>query len=209
MAELSARAPSFASLALVEDTLIACLGAHGGRDGGIVIAGTGSVGFGIVGDRTVRVGGYGFPISDEGSGADLGLEAMRRVMRAFDAREPTTPLLAELSSRFGDDAANMIGWMDQAGATDYAVLAARVAHHALVGDAVAVELLSHAAARIEALVDALHGAGVPRVSLVGGLATVLEPRMSTGARDRMVPTEGDALAGALILARRRGVASSS
>ncbi len=30
----------------------------------------------------MRVGGYGFPISDEGSGADLGLKAIRLALRA-------------------------------------------------------------------------------------------------------------------------------
>ena len=33
-----------------------------------------------------RVGGYGFPISDEGSGADVGLHAIRLALRAYDER---------------------------------------------------------------------------------------------------------------------------
>lgn len=206
LAALSVRPHAFASLIFVEDTLIACLGAHGGRDGGIVIAGTGSVGFGIVGDTHVRFGGYGFPISDEGSGADIGLEAMRRAMQAFDGRLPTTPLLADLLARAGGGAAEIIGWMDRAGATDYAALAACVAQHAANGDAGAGELLGGAASRVEALAEALFRAGVPRVCLMGGLAPVLEPRMSAQTRARLMPAEADALAGALILARRCGQA---
>ncbi len=205
-ATLAARPHTFASLKLVEDTLIACLGAHGGRDGGIVIAGTGSVGFGIVGEAQVRFGGYGFPISDEGSGADIGLEAMRHAMRCLDGRAPATPLLAELLAGFSGDAPEIISWMDRAGATDYAVLAASVARHAASGDAVARELLGVAALRITALVDALFDAGAPRVSLMGGLAPVLEQYMPAETRASLVPAESDALAGALILARRGGLA---
>ena len=31
----------------------------------------------LIGGREIRIGGYGFPISDEGSGADIGLQAIR------------------------------------------------------------------------------------------------------------------------------------
>jgi glucosamine kinase len=72
----------------VDDAVIACIGAHGGRDGGIVIIGTGSAGLALVEGRVVKVGGYGFPISDEASGADLGLQALRMALRAHDGRTP-------------------------------------------------------------------------------------------------------------------------
>ncbi len=67
----------FASVRFISDGLAACLGAHGGADGAVVVAGTGSVGVGLIGGRELRFGGYGFPISDEGSGADIGLQAIR------------------------------------------------------------------------------------------------------------------------------------
>jgi len=69
---LRAIAHPFASIDFVSDGVGACLGAHSGQDGAIVIAGTGSIGLGFAEGRDLRVGGYGFPISDEGSGADLG-----------------------------------------------------------------------------------------------------------------------------------------
>jgi glucosamine kinase len=39
--ELMARPHPFHSVVYVNDATIACIGAHGGRDGGIVIIGTG------------------------------------------------------------------------------------------------------------------------------------------------------------------------
>ena len=48
------------------------------------------------------MGGYGFPISDEGSGADLGLQAVRLALRAHDGRIPATALLTEVMQRFGN-----------------------------------------------------------------------------------------------------------
>src|SRR5205814_8766969 len=64
---LTAHPHPFRSVRFVEDATIACIGAHGGRDGGVVIIGTGSVGAALVESRVARVGGYGFPISDEAS----------------------------------------------------------------------------------------------------------------------------------------------
>ena len=54
---------------ITTDAHAACIGAHGEADGGVIVAGTGSVGWAVVGGRTHRVGGWGMPISDEGSGA--------------------------------------------------------------------------------------------------------------------------------------------
>ncbi|WP_368856164.1 BadF/BadG/BcrA/BcrD ATPase family protein, partial [Klebsiella pneumoniae] len=86
----------FASIAFTSDGVAACLGAHSGADGAIVIAGTGSIGLGFAEGRDLRVGGYGFPISDEGSGADLGLKAVQLALRAFDGRHEQSALLGEV-----------------------------------------------------------------------------------------------------------------
>lgn len=202
---LQQRARCFASAAFVNDGFAACLGAHSGADGAIVIAGTGSIGIGRVGTRELRVGGYGFPISDEGSGADLGLHALRLALRAFDGRIATTSLLAEVMHRFKDEPAQAVAWMDRASATDYATLAPMVMRHAEQGDPVARQIVRGAAEHIDALVRALFDQGAPRVALLGGLSSAMEPWLAPDNRRRLKPADGDAVSGALILARRRGV----
>ena len=102
----------FRSVVYAHDATIACIGAHGARDGGIVIVGTGSVGFAVVGGREVRVGGYGFPISDEGSGADLGLHAIRLALRAYDERAVDSNLTRDVMTRFHNDPFEAVAWMD-------------------------------------------------------------------------------------------------
>jgi glucosamine kinase len=76
----------FQRMLITTDAHAACVGAHGGRDGGVVIVGTGSIGWAILGGRHYRVGGWGFPVSDEGSGAWLGCAALRRALAALDGR---------------------------------------------------------------------------------------------------------------------------
>lgn len=190
----------FASIVFISDGLAACLGAHGGRDGAIVIAGTGSIGIGRVAGRDLRVGGYGFPISDEGSGADLGLQAVRLALRARDGRIEPTALLREVMARFKDDPAEAVAWMDRATATDYAAFAPLVMRHADQGDAAGRRIVQDAAGQIDALVRALFDQGAPRVALLGGLSSAIEPWLSPDVRRRLKPAEGDAVSGAIIAA---------
>jgi len=194
----------FASIRFTSDGMGACLGAHSGRDGGIVIAGTGSIGLGLVDGRDLRVGGYGFPISDEGSGADMGLAAVRLALRANDGRLEQTALLSEVMRRFDSDPMKAVAWMDRATATDYATLAPMVMRHADQGDAAARRIVQGAAGEIDTLVRALFDMGAPRVTLLGGLATPLEPWLAPDVRRRLKPADGDAVSGAIILAKARG-----
>ncbi|MGX5828985.1 BadF/BadG/BcrA/BcrD ATPase family protein [Mesorhizobium sp. 43Arga] len=199
---LRAIAHSFASIDFVSDGVGACLGAHSGQDGAIVIAGTGSIGLGFVEGRDLRVGGYGFPISDEGSGADLGLKAVQLALRGHDGRHERTALLAEVMQRFEGDPMAAVAWMDRASATDYAALAPMVMRHADQGDPAGRRIVQSAAEQIDTLVRVLFEKGAPRVTLLGGLASPLEPWLSPDVRRRLKPADGDAVSGAIILAKR-------
>jgi glucosamine kinase len=200
--ELLLRPHRFRSVIYAHDATIACIGAHGARDGGIVIIGTGSVGFAVVDGREARIGGYGFPISDEGSGADLGLHAIRMALRAYDERAVGTSLTRDVMLRFHNDPFEAVAWMDHANATDYATFAPLVMRHADSGDPVARGIIREAAEQIDELVRRLCEFGAPRVALLGGLATSMQPWLAPDVQRRLVPVEGDAVDGALHLARR-------
>jgi glucosamine kinase len=207
--EIVARPHPFRSVTYVNDANIACIGAHGGRDGGIVILGTGSAGFAIVQGREVKVGGYGFPISDEGSGADLGLSAIRLALRANDGRALATSLTRDVMARFAGDPFEVVAWMDRATATDYATLAPLVMRHADAGDPVGRRIVRDAAEQIDELVRRLVECGAPRIALVGGLASPMQPWLAPDVQRRLLPVEGDAVAGALHLARRAAITRAS
>jgi glucosamine kinase len=192
----------FRSVIYAHDATIACIGAHRDRDGGIVIVGTGSVGFALVGGCEFRVGGYGFPISDEGSGADLGLQAIRLALRTYDERAVGASLTREVMMRFNNDPFDAVTWMDRATATDYAAFAPLVIRHADAGDPVARRIVRDAAEQIDELVRRLSECGAPRVALLGGLASSIQPWLAPDVQRRLVPVEGDAVDGALRLARR-------
>jgi glucosamine kinase len=183
------------------DAHAACVGAHGGRDGGVVIVGTGTVGWGMRGERHYRVGGWGFPISDEGGGAWLGCEVIRRTLWAHDGRIPWTSLLKAVSAEFKADPHAIVRWMSAAAPRDYGIFAPFVVEHASRNDTVARELMRMAAGHIDALVARLGTFGVERIALSGGLATSIELWLNEATHDRLVEAEADALTGAVQLAR--------
>lgn len=190
----------FAGLVCTSDAHAACVGAHAGRDGGIVIVGTGSIGWANLAGRSHRVGGWGFPVSDEGSGAWLGNEAVRRVLWASDGLAAWTDLLREIFEQFGSDPHAVVRWTSTARPRDYASLAPRIVEHAANGDRVATHLMQTAAMHIDALATRLIELGVTRLSLMGGLAAHMVPLLSGPAKDVLVVPAGDALSGALRLA---------
>jgi glucosamine kinase len=193
----------FASLIFISDGLAACLGAHSGEDGAIVVAGTGSVGVGLIGGREIRIAGYGFPVSDEGSGADIGLQVVRQALRAADRRAELTPLLSEVLAAFDHDPYQAVAWSEEARAGDYAAFAPIVMRHANFGDPVGRRIVERAADAIGDLLDLFLARGIERLSLVGGLAEAITPWLTPDLRDRLKRPDADAAAGALLVARGR------
>lgn len=202
-AALEEIAHPFASVRFISDGLAACLGAHTGKDGAIVVAGTGSIGVGVLGGRELRFGGYGFPISDEGSGADIGLQAIRLALCAADRRAEMSPLLEEVLRDFADDPFHAVAWSEQASATDYAAFAPMVLRHAREGDPIGRRIVERAADAIGGLLDVFVRLGIERLSLVGGLSEPIAAWLKPELRNRLTPAEGDAVAGALLVAKRR------
>jgi glucosamine kinase len=192
----------FASVSIETDAYAAWLGAFGGGDGAVVIAGTGSCGLAVVRGKRVYVGGLGNEVSDEGSGAAIGREALRRALWADDGRAPVTPLAAALLARFGGRRDAIVDWAQRATPDDYGRLAPLVLDHARAGDPLGLALVADAAAEIARIAERLLAAGVPTVALVGGLAEPLQPWLPAALSARLAAPQGDALDGALLMARR-------
>ncbi|PQA89301.1 BadF/BadG/BcrA/BcrD ATPase family protein [Hyphococcus luteus] len=186
---------------LVEtDAAIANFGAHKGRDGAILIIGTGSIGHIRIGGVVTTMGGYGFPISDEGSGAALGLSAMRHALRALDGRTKPTPLSASIMNRFKNSTAEAIAWMDGAVPRDYALLAPLVMDFAEQDDEIARSIVEDAVRHIERFIESIFAKGAPNCALVGGLAPRYKPWLRERTVAQLCEPLGDPLDGALYLA---------
>lgn len=193
----------FRSTAFASDAAIANLGAHAGHDGAIVVVGTGSVGFARVGGEIFTIGGYGFAVSDEGSGAELGMRAIRRALWARDGRIPHTALTRELLDRFHGSAGEIVDWTARATPRDYAAFAPMVLQHANRGDATGELIVQEAAQRIGAVIRTMLERGAKHCCLVGGVAPHIRDWLAPSIRARLREPLGDSLDGAILLARTR------
>jgi N-acetylglucosamine kinase-like BadF-type ATPase len=86
---------------VVPDYVSNLAGAALGEPGIVVIAGGGSVVYGVAADgRDALVGGYGYLLGDEGSGFDIGRHAVMAAIRASEGSGPMTALVAAVLGYF-------------------------------------------------------------------------------------------------------------
>lgn len=161
------------------DFEIALVGALGERRGVLLLAGTGSLAYGVnAAGQTALVGGWGYLIDDAGGGYWIGAQALGAVARAGDGRGPATALSTAILDRLGlATPLDLVPWLYHTGTVrtaEVATLAPLVLQVAAQGDAVAGAILARA--RDELLLAAqtvirrlgLAGAGI---AFAGGLLT--------------------------------------
>ncbi|QIL85052.1 N-acetylglucosamine kinase [Vibrio sp. HDW18] len=194
------QAHPFASMTLNTDAYGACLGAHLGNDGAIMIAGTGSCGLLLKHGQSYVVGGREFPISDQGSGAVMGLRLIQQVLLAQDEIRPHTPLCEVVMDHFQHDLDAIVTWSKTALPCDYAQFSPQIFSHAYAGDELAIELLKQTAADIEMLLIALHRKGAEQICLMGSIAERLHDWLSPPVQQWLVAPQADAIEGGLMFA---------
>jgi glucosamine kinase len=197
----------FHSLEVTHDSHTACLGAHGGKDGALIIAGTGVAGYQIESGQTVKVSGWGFPHDDIGSGAWLGLEAARVALQWQDGRTPSSGLAKAVMAHFDNQLNRFVSWANQANSTAFAELAPLVIQVSKAGDAAALNLLRGAGRALDAVGSALHARQDDKTislpcALTGGIAPFIEPYLGNAVRARLVPCQLPPEAGAILYLRK-------
>ena len=197
-----AHAHPFASLAIDTDAYGAWLGAFGGRDGAILILGTGVAGLAVIGGKRTPVGGWGAEIGDEGSGMAIGRMAVRKALWALEGMAPMTPLMSEVLDFFGRSGEAATTWSDTAIPADYARFAPTVLAHAERRDAMAMGILQEAARDIERIVTRLLDLGAPSIAMIGGLFPKMLPWLAPPLRPLITEPAGDAMDGGILMARQ-------
>ncbi|MFB2866450.1 BadF/BadG/BcrA/BcrD ATPase family protein [Aeromonas sp. MdU4] len=188
----------FASVKLTSDAFGACLGAFGGREGAILIAGTGSVGLIYHTGQIRTCSGRGFPISDIGSGAWLGLRAIQQSLLCHDGILPPSTLAIRLLDRFKRDQAEVVRWAARAIPADYGHLAPWVFDAASDGDELANQLLDETCEQLRILLEGMTQLGATQIALLGGIGSRLAPRLG---QLNLISPQADALDGAILFAQ--------
>ena len=203
------------SVRVVNDAMIALVAGAPERFGIVILAGTGSIAYGVDREgRSARAGGYGSLLADEGSGYWLGHEALRAVVRASDGRGPETQIVElVLRSLAIDSVAELVPLVYEKAMPQHqiAALASLVLKASANGDAVATRILSDAAAELALAARSVarqlgFGKDAFPLVLAGGvlkasptLPSLIEARLEMpGAR--LLRLEGEPAKGAVTLA---------
>jgi glucosamine kinase len=142
-----------ANIEVVGDTEIAHEAAFGTGPGIVAIAGTGSIVYGRDADgRMARAGGWGFAISDEGSGHWIGNRAVSAILSALDEGVETALTERVLQAWKLANLDELVQYANSTPTPNFARLFSVVLGAAEKGDALAGDLLSDAGGRLASLV---------------------------------------------------------
>ncbi|RAL24016.1 N-acetylglucosamine kinase [Thermoflavimicrobium daqui] len=101
------------NLLIENDGFATLLGETEGKPGILVIAGTGSIVYGVnEAGMYARTGGWGHRVGDEGSGYWIGKQAVIAILRAEDGRGPNTSLSESIYSQIGaENGEDLVNWV--------------------------------------------------------------------------------------------------
>jgi glucosamine kinase len=151
LAELTSE--TFTRIEVVGDTVIALEAAFGAAPGVIAIAGTGSVVYGRnAGGQTARAGGWGFAVSDEGSGHWIGRRAVSAILKARDQGQETALTTMILQAWKLNSIDELVQQANSTLPPDFPRLFPVVLRAADDNDTIARELLADAGAKLAELV---------------------------------------------------------
>lgn len=164
-----------AEIKVVGDTVIALYAAFENGVGIVVIAGTGSIAYGKnLEGQTARAGGWGYAISDEGSGQWIGKTAVSAALRAHDLGESSRVFRLVCSAWGIDGIDDLVKVANAVPPPDYFALVPSILEAADLGDALARSVLTQAGTELATLAKILIGrifenqANVP-VAMSGGV----------------------------------------
>ncbi|QBF81790.1 ATPase [Shewanella maritima] len=176
----------FQAMYLTTDLHTACIGAHEGQDGAVIITGTGSCGYAHVGEQSLSLGGHGFGLGDKGSGAWLGQQAVEQVLLSLDGFQQAIELQQAIMGQLDvNDASGVVECLAGKSSSEYAKLAKTVLDCAAQGDSVAKAIVAEGALYISEMARKLFTLQPQRFSMIGGLAEPLKPWLDDDVASRV------------------------
>ncbi len=197
-----ASALGFENFTVEDDRRSAVVGALGAEGGTVIGIGTGSFLARQKDGEIAFLGGWGFPLGDEASGADLARALLRRILHVTDGLAAPTALTNEVLADLGGAAADIVAFASRSTPSDFARLAPAIVAAAHAGDAAGRELMEQGAAYIMRAADSLGWVPGEPLCPIGGLASHYGPFLPPAAAASLVERKGTALDGALHLAAR-------
>ncbi|MBA6303668.1 N-acetylglucosamine kinase [Colwellia sp. MB02u-14] len=194
----------FKKMYLTTDLLVACLGAHNGKDGAVIITGTGSCGFSYVEGHSYIVGAHGFPHGDKGSGAWFGLQAAKQSLLSLDGLIPPSSINDKILAllKVKDDV-ELVEVIAGKPAAFYARMANLVFDSAEEGDKLALAIVNEGTEYISHVAKQLLKQHPPEISLIGGLTPRIKPWLDIDLQAKLIEPLYPPEVGSIIFAKQQ------
>ena len=189
---------SYPTIKLSSDCHIACLAAHSGHEGCIIICGTGVVGYYIQNNIGQQIGGWGFPHGDLGGAAWLGLEICRYTCKAIDGIIPFSPLLNHVFNQFNHSFSEFKIWLLQAKPSDYAHIS-RLISQFKDSDSNAHKIFAAGICEIVTFIHSIKNkAPTQPIKMTGGIASAYFPELKKTFADLEISNNSPAYGACLL-----------
>lgn len=198
---MSAWQHPFAELFLTNDLETALLGAHQGKEGAVIIVGTGFSAMSIVNGKRLAIGGYGFLMADYCSGSWIGHQAVQAALLDIDNLSDPTLLTAMLENKFSGRGCELANKLVGATPKDFGDIAPLVFFAAEKQDLVALRIIKQSRDFIVRVINQLDKERPERISLVGSIAKKLQPSLSQNVLNKLLEPAQSPEQGAIHFAR--------
>ncbi|WP_298921827.1 BadF/BadG/BcrA/BcrD ATPase family protein [uncultured Roseobacter sp.] len=200
-AQRIAMALPFEKSLVTDDRPTAVNGALGGEDGYLLSVGTGTISAANRSGTFSYIGGWGFHVADQGSGAWLGRASLEQTLLCHDGLAEHTELTRTLFARFEDDPNAIVAFSMSAKPGDYGALAPMIVSAANNGDPWGSAIMRKGADYLTRCLDALGFRPGDRMCLSGGVGPHYAAYLPDECLTGRVASKGTALDGAFSLAR--------
>lgn len=194
-----AQALPYGAATVTGDRATSVRGALGSEDGYVIALGTGTIVARQQALQMTTVGGWGFDLSDQASGAWLGRRLLQEIVMAEDGMRAHSPLSKSILERMNGLVA-MIHFASEAAPGDFAPLARDVVPAADKGDPIALELMQEGADFLAKGLGTLGMKAGDTLALAGGVGPHYAPYLPTAFTANLITPKGTALDGAFAMA---------
>lgn len=199
---------NFQHLLITTDARTSLYGAANGEPVIVIAIGTGSVAMRLDNDNVEKqFGGWGFNAGDLGGGAYIGRCLVQYVLTKYDEDNHCyEEITLQTLSKIGTKKPDILQWLAEANATDFTSLVPIVCKYLEQekndSSGVAYKIMKQAAMEIDKLIQLAQTGQHYPVVLTGGLASTIYPLLDKEHQKNIIEAKGNAVDGALFLARR-------
>ncbi len=192
----------FRSCIVTDDRATSLKGALGDENGCIAVVGTGSFYSSRYDGEEKNIGGWGLMVGDDGGGARLGQNLLRRVIHCYDGVHQHSELTSTTLSDFNNSPHKIVEFAMQARPSDLAGFVPAIVDAARDSDSHGLSLINNTVEAIQLCIDKVGYKAESQLYLLGGLGSILLEFLDSRYANASNQPQGDALSGAVAMAQQ-------